>query len=191
MSNAYLLFASHYCQHCNEQLNCSFPPSACPAAKNYRDDDRNQKCKNSIGGKMWPPFTTNHAIVGGEQKGKRCCCDQRRANPTGDQHANCNRHRNQAEKRKSNVENEHCSVLQGNNVRVVRAAKPVCRRMTERGKILNPEYNTNRDQPTTGASPLRVNALLPCVARVEPGRAPSLRGILHEENAIQFSINLE
>ena len=31
---------------------------------------------------------------------------------------------------------------------------------TERGKILNPEYNINRDQPTSRASPLRINTLL-------------------------------
>jgi len=31
---------------------------------------------------------------------------------------------------------------------------------TERGKILNPEYNIFRDQPTPGASPLRINTLL-------------------------------
>ena len=46
------------------------------------------------------------------------------------------------------------------NVRVIRAAKPVCRRMTERGKVLNTEYSINRDQPTSGASPLRINTLL-------------------------------
>ena len=32
--------------------------------------------------------------------------------------------------------------------------------MTERGKVLNPEYNTFRDQPIAGASPLRINTLL-------------------------------
>ena len=31
---------------------------------------------------------------------------------------------------------------------------------TERGKILNPEYNIYRDQPIAGASPLRINDLL-------------------------------
>ena len=31
---------------------------------------------------------------------------------------------------------------------------------TERGKVLNPEYNIFRDQPTPGASPLRINTLL-------------------------------
>ena len=31
---------------------------------------------------------------------------------------------------------------------------------TERGKILNPEYNIYRDQPTSRASPLRINDLL-------------------------------
>ena len=31
---------------------------------------------------------------------------------------------------------------------------------TEPGKVLNPEYNINRDQPTSRASPLRINALL-------------------------------
>ena len=46
------------------------------------------------------------------------------------------------------------------NVRVIRAAKPVCRRMTERGKVLNPEYNIFRDQPIAGVSPLRINTLL-------------------------------
>ena len=46
------------------------------------------------------------------------------------------------------------------NVRVIRAAKPICRRTTERGKILNPEYSICRDQPTSRASPLRINALL-------------------------------
>ena len=33
-------------------------------------------------------------------------------------------------------------------------------RKTERGKILNPEYSTDRDQPTSQASPLRINDLL-------------------------------
>ena len=47
-----------------------------------------------------------------------------------------------------------------NNVRVIRAAKPVRRRMTERGKVLNPEYSIFRDQPIAGASPLRINTLL-------------------------------
>jgi len=46
------------------------------------------------------------------------------------------------------------------NVRVIRAANPVCRRTTERGKILNPEYNIFRDQPIPRASPLRINTLL-------------------------------
>ena len=46
------------------------------------------------------------------------------------------------------------------NVRVIRAAKPVCRRTTERGKTLNPEYNIFRDQPIPRASPLRINTLL-------------------------------
>ena len=32
--------------------------------------------------------------------------------------------------------------------------------ITERGKILNPEYSICRDQPTTGVSPLRINVLL-------------------------------
>ena len=36
---------------------------------------------------------------------------------------------------------------------------------TERGKILNPDYNIFRDQPTAGASPLRVNTLLCSVSR--------------------------
>ena len=31
---------------------------------------------------------------------------------------------------------------------------------TERGKILNPEYSICRDQPTSRASPLRINDLL-------------------------------
>ena len=31
---------------------------------------------------------------------------------------------------------------------------------TERGKILNPEYSIDRDQPTSQASPLRINDLL-------------------------------
>ena len=31
---------------------------------------------------------------------------------------------------------------------------------TERGKLLNPEYNIFRDQPTSRASPLRINTLL-------------------------------
>ena len=34
--------------------------------------------------------------------------------------------------------------------------------MTERGKILNPEYSIFRDQPIAGASPLRINTLLSC-----------------------------
>ena len=32
--------------------------------------------------------------------------------------------------------------------------------MTERGKVLNPEYSIFRDQPIPGASPLRINTLL-------------------------------
>ena len=35
--------------------------------------------------------------------------------------------------------------------------------ITERGKILNPEYNICRDQPTSRASPLRINDLLSTV----------------------------
>ena len=31
---------------------------------------------------------------------------------------------------------------------------------TERGKVLNPEYSIDRDQPTSRASPLRINTLL-------------------------------
>ena len=50
--------------------------------------------------------------------------------------------------------------IEVDNVRVIRAAKPVCRRTTERGKALNPEYSIFRDQPTAGASPLRINVLL-------------------------------
>ena len=46
------------------------------------------------------------------------------------------------------------------NVHVIRAANPVCRRTTERGKLLNPEYNIFRDQPIPRASPLRINTLL-------------------------------
>ena len=50
---------------------------------------------------------------------------------------------------------------------------------TERGKILNPEYSTCRDQPTSRASPLRINDLLSagCHTRrgyltvMPPGRA--------------------
>ena len=42
------------------------------------------------------------------------------------------------------------------NVVDIRAANPVCRRTIERGKILNPEYSIDRDQPTPGASPLRI-----------------------------------
>ena len=53
-----------------------------------------------------------------------------------------------------------CLRLKRYNVRVIRAAKPVCRRTTERGKILNPEYNIFRDQPIARASPLRINTLL-------------------------------
>ena len=46
------------------------------------------------------------------------------------------------------------------NVRVIRAANPVCQRTTERGKVINPEYSIFRDQPIAGASPLRINTLL-------------------------------
>ena len=55
--------------------------------------------------------------------------------------------------------------------------------MTERGKVLNLEYNIFRDQPIAGASPLRINTLLyrvfnivgqsarePRVVTVHPGR---------------------
>ena len=31
---------------------------------------------------------------------------------------------------------------------------------TERGKRLNPEYSMDRDQPTSQASPLRINVML-------------------------------
>ena len=40
------------------------------------------------------------------------------------------------------------------NVRVIRAANPICRRMTKRCKVLNPKYNIFRDQPTPRASPI-------------------------------------
>ena len=55
--------------------------------------------------------------------------------------------------------------LQPDNVRVIRAANPVCRRMTERCKVLNHEHNVFRDQPTSRACPLRIKTLLfrvPC-----------------------------
>ena len=55
------------------------------------------------------------------------------------------------------------------NVRVIRAANPVCRPKTERGKISNPEYSIFRDQPVPGASPIQINALLhgaPEIAKV-------------------------
>ena len=52
------------------------------------------------------------------------------------------------------------------NVGVIRAAKPVCRRTTERGKVINPEYSIFRDQPTPGASPLRINTLLSTVLSI-------------------------
>ena len=39
--------------------------------------------------------------------------------------------------------------------------------ITERGKILNPEYSIDRDQPTSRASPLRINDLLSTVYRIE------------------------
>ena len=57
--------------------------------------------------------------------------------------------------------------LKPHNVRVIRAAKPICRRTTERGKVLNPEYNIFRDQPIPGASPLRINALLCRVCEID------------------------
>ena len=50
--------------------------------------------------------------------------------------------------------------MKSDNVRVIRAANKVCRRTTERGKVLNPEYSLFRDQPIPGASPLRINTLL-------------------------------
>ena len=46
------------------------------------------------------------------------------------------------------------------NVRVIRAANPVCRRMTERGEVFNPKSSIFRDQPIPRASPLRINTLL-------------------------------
>ena len=52
------------------------------------------------------------------------------------------------------------ATAEAHNVRVIRAANPVCRRTTERGKVLNLEYNIFRDQPIAGASPLRINTLL-------------------------------
>ena len=42
------------------------------------------------------------------------------------------------------------------NVLDIRAANPVRRRTIERGKVINPEYSIDRDQPTAGASPLRI-----------------------------------
>ena len=51
-------------------------------------------------------------------------------------------------------------LIKRDNVRVIRAANKVCRRTTERGKVLNPEYNIFRDQPIPRASPLRINTLL-------------------------------
>ena len=51
-------------------------------------------------------------------------------------------------------------LLSPNNCGVIRAARPFCRRMTERCKVKNPEYNIFRDQPIPGASPLRINTLL-------------------------------
>ena len=53
-------------------------------------------------------------------------------------------------------------LVESDNVRVIRAAKPVYRRTTERCKVLNPEYSIFRDQPIPGASPLIVIHRLPC-----------------------------
>ena len=47
------------------------------------------------------------------------------------------------------------------NVRDIRAAEPVRRRSTERGEMLNPENNIDRDQPPPGASPLRIIVCYP------------------------------
>ena len=58
--------------------------------------------------------------------------------------------------------------VEQHNVRVIRAVNRVCRRTTERGKLLNPEYSIFRDQPTPGASPLRINTLLSRVFRRSP-----------------------
>ena len=52
------------------------------------------------------------------------------------------------------------ATAEAHNVRVIRAAKTVCRRTTERYKVINPEYNIFRDQPIPRASPLRINTLL-------------------------------
>ena len=60
--------------------------------------------------------------------------------------------------------------MKSDNVRVSRAAKPICQRMAERSKVLNPEYNIFRDQPTPGASPLRINTLSSRVFAVEGDR---------------------
>ena len=38
---------------------------------------------------------------------------------------------------------------------------------TERGKILNPQYSIDRDQPTSRASPLRINTLLSRVRYID------------------------
>ena len=61
------------------------------------------------------------------------------------------------------------SVDKHDNVRVIRVANPICRRMTERGKAINAEYSIFRDQPVPGASSLQINALLhgaPEIAKV-------------------------
>ena len=49
-------------------------------------------------------------------------------------------------------------IFEPDNARVNRDATG--RPETERGKVLNSEYNIFRDQPTSPASPLRINTLL-------------------------------
>ena len=39
--------------------------------------------------------------------------------------------------------------------------------ITERGEVLNPKYNIDRDQPTSWASPLGINVLLSRVRQKE------------------------
>ena len=74
--------------------------------------------------------------------------------------------------------------------------------MTERGKVKNPEYSICRDQPTSRASPLRVNTLLcgegriratavqhglPCITTIQAAEAAvsALEALRNEEMQVE------
>ena len=71
-------------------------------------------------------------------------------------------HGQNATKRRPDVRVHIPNLVMASGITSVLSERPLkhANQKTERSKILNPEYNICRDQPTSRASPLRINTLL-------------------------------